>query len=208
MGRHRGPTVRLARRFGMNLFLKEHRARLEKSIQRRDYPPGMQGQNRRIKISDYGHQLREKQKVKLIYGVYERQFRRYFREASRHPGATGQELMRILERRLDNAVYRTGFAQTRAQARQMVSHGAVWVNGRKVTIPSFQVAEMDEFKLKVKPDRAKRIQEIYKNSKESFSTKWLEINDKALSAKVTRLPERSDVDFPLEEQLIVELYSK
>ena len=207
MGRLLGPKDRLARREGMDLFL--HSVLSKRSgVIARDFPPGQHGQNARGKTSNYGTQLREKQKVKRIYGVLERQFRNYFERASKTKGVTGTELLSLLERRLDNVVYRSGFAVTRAQARQMVAHGAAFVNGRRVNVPSYLVYADDSIQLKVKPERAKKIQETYVEIKDTTSRDWIEVNDKDLTAKVKRLPVRTDINFPVEEQLIVELYSK
>jgi len=207
MARYTGPKDRLARREGVDLFLRSVLSKRSGKIVR-DYVPGEHGQNQRGKFSNYSLQLREKQKVKRIYGVLEKQFRNYFKKAAKTKGVTGAELLRQLERRLDNVVYRSGFAVTRAHARQMVNHGAIEVNGQKVDIPSFQVSAQDEIRLKVKPERAKRIQEVFTEIKETVASEWLEVQEKELLAKVSRLPERADIKFPVEEQLIVELYSK
>ncbi len=207
MGRLLGPKDRLTRREGMDLFLHSVLSKRSGTIAR-DFPPGQHGQNSRGKTSNYGLQLREKQKVKRIYGVLERQFRNYFERASKTKGVTGAELLSLLERRLDNIVYRSGFAVTRAQARQMVAHGAVFVNGRRVNVPSYLAYQDDEIKLKVKPERAKKIQETWNEIKDTTAKDWIQINDKDLTAKVKRLPVRTDINFPVEEQLIVELYSK
>jgi small subunit ribosomal protein S4 len=207
MGRLLGPKDRLSRREGMDLFLHSVLSKRSGTIAR-DFPPGQHGQNTKGKMSNYGLQLREKQKVKRIYGVMERQFRNYFERASKIKGVTGAQLLSMLERRLDNVVYRSGFAVTRAQARQMVSHGAVAVNGRKVTIPSYQIETEDIVKMRVKADRAKVIQDTYTQIKDTTAKDWIQVNDKDLTAVVKRLPERADINFPVEEQLIVELYSK
>lgn len=207
MARYIGPKDRLSRREGMDLFLRSVLSkRAGKLI--RDYPPGVHGQTGRFRVTNFGTQLREKQKVKRIYGVLEKQFRNYFKKAARLKGVTGELLLSLLERRLDNTVFRSGLAVTRAHARQMVAHGAVQVNGRRVNIPSFQVSVSDEIRLKVKPERAKRIHETFEKVKETVARDWIEVNEKELVAKIRRLPERSDVKFPVEESLIVELYSK
>jgi small subunit ribosomal protein S4 len=203
MGRYTGPRNRLQRRLGMDLFLK---SKPQKNL--REYPPGMHGPAFRRKLSDFGLQLREKQKLKAIYGVFEKQFRRYFKIAARRPEATGTELLRILERRLDNVIYRSGLALTRPQGRQMVVHGAVRVNDHKVDRPSLQVSPEDVITLKVKPDRQKAIVEQFEGLKEQVGSDWLDINVKDLKSVVKRLPQRSDIKFPIEEQLVVELYSK
>ncbi|MFT5206514.1 MAG: small subunit ribosomal protein S4 [Candidatus Omnitrophota bacterium] len=207
MARYIGPKNRLARREGVDLFLKSVLSKRSGQLER-DFAPGQHGANTRGKQSNFGLQLREKQKVKRIYGVLEKQFRNYFKKAAKSKGVTGAELLCLLERRLDNVLYRTGLTVTRAHARQVVSHGAVKVNGRKVNIASFQVSALDEISLNVKPERAKRVQETYKEIKDSVANSWIDVNDKDLAAKVMRLPERSDIQFPVEEQLIVELYSK
>lgn len=210
MARYTGPKLRLHRREGMDLFLKGilKTNPQAKAKEPRDYPPGQHGGARRIKVSNFGLQLREKQKLKRIYGVMEKQFRRYFKEAARNKAATGTELLRTLERRLDNAVYRSNFAVTRAQARQMVVHGAVLINDKKVDRPSFQVNVNDVIALHLTPERVKRIREAYEQLKDQSRTAWIEVNEKDLKSTVMRMPERSDINFPIEEQLVVELYSK
>lgn len=207
MARYVGPKDRLARREGADLFLHSVLSKRSGKLER-DFAPGMHGQNTRNKQSNFGVQLREKQKVKRIYGVLERQFRNYFKKAAQTKGVTGTELLKLLEKRLDNVVYRSGLATTRAHARQMVAHGAIMVDGRKVNIPSYQVALNQVIKCKVKPDRAKVIQETYEKVKDTVAHDWLEVDSKQLMATIKRLPEREDVNFPVEEQLIVELYSK
>lgn len=205
MGRYTGPKIRIHRREGQDIGLKSYNPAKEW----RDYAPGMHGQNRRSKQSDFGIQLREKQKVKAAYGVMERQFRTYFKRAARKKGVTGQLLLQFLERRLDNVIYRSGFAVTRAQARQMVSHGNVLVNDRKIDRPSFQVEAGDAVQLKLrKPERTKAIQELHEKVKDNMKTEWLDVDSKGLKAVVKRLPERADIQMPIQEQLIVELYSK
>ena len=209
MARYTGSVCRLCRAEGMKLFLKGSRCFTEKcAIERREYVPGMHGQSRRSKTSDFGTQLREKQKVKRIYGVLEKQFRFYFQKAARAVGATGSQLLRILERRLDNAVYRTGFAVSRAQARQLVRHGFIEVNGRKINIPNYQVSPGDKIRITATEEQAKRLRETREAAKDRTVTDWLNVNEKDLAVEVKRLPERSDVQFPIQEQLIVELYSK
>lgn len=207
MARYVGPKDRLARREGVDLFLHSVLSKRSGKLER-DFAPGVHGQNTRGKQSNFGLQLREKQKVKRIYGVLERQFRNYFKKAAQTKGVTGSELLKLLEKRLDNVVYRSGLATTRAHARQMVSHGAITVDGRKVNIPSYQVSLNQVIKCKVKPERAKVIQETYEKVKDTVAHDWLEVDIKQLSSTIKRLPEREDVNFPVEEQLIVELYSK
>lgn len=203
MARYIGPRFKLCRREGVNLF-----GNRKFNIEKRDYPPGEHGNKRRMKLSDYGLQLREKQKVKRVYGVLERQFRGYYEKAAAKKGITGQILLQYLERRLDNVIYRLGFASTRPQARQMVSHCFVLVNDRKVNIPSFLVNVGDEISLKMKDKSKKFIDENIELNKDHPAPEWLAVDVKQYKGKITRLPERGDVQFPINEQLIVELYSK
>jgi small subunit ribosomal protein S4 len=202
-------VCRLCRREGTKLFLKGTKCVSEKCpLQRRDYAPGQHGQTR-PKLSNYGLQLREKQKVKRMYGVLERQFRRYFRIAAKSKGITGKILLQILERRLDNVVFRCNFALSRRQARQFTSHGFIYVNNRRVNIPSFLVKEGDVIELKAKDKTLKNIQEFIKQaSNQRTIPSWLEVDTKNLKARVLRLPEKEDLQVPIKEQLIVELYSK
>lgn len=190
------------------MFLKSQRCLTDKcSFNRRSYSPGQHGQSR-TKLSDYGIQLREKQKVKKIYGILENQFRLYFRKASRIKGVTGHILLSMLERRLDNVVFRFRIASSRLQARQMVCHGLVSVNNRKVDIPSYQVKPNDEIKIKTKEAMVKRIKEYLDSTKDQGVPAWLSLDEAQLKGNVLRLPARDDVQFPIKEQLIVELYSK
>jgi small subunit ribosomal protein S4 len=177
------------------------------SITKRSYAPGQHGSNR-IKLSNYGLQLREKQKVKRMYGVLERQFRRYFRLASKSKGVTGKVLLQLLERRLDNVIFRLGLGVSRAQARQIVRHNFVYVNSRRVNIPSYLIEKDDSVQLKAKEKALKKIKDNLELSKERSVPTWLEFNANELKAKVLRLPEKEDIQQPIEEQLIVELYSK
>lgn len=174
---------------------------------RRSYSPGQHGKSR-FKLSDYGVQLREKQKVKKIYGILERQFRLYFQRATKIKGVTGHILLQMLERRLDNVVFRLRFVRTRPEARQIVRHGLVLVNGRKVDIPSCQVNVNDEIKIRTDEAGAKRVKEIIEATKEQGVPGWLSLNESELKGTVTRLPQRDDVQIPIKEQLIIELYSK
>ena len=203
MARYTGPRFRLCRREGVNLFGNK-----KFDIEKRPYPPGQHGNDRRMKLSDYGLQLREKQKVKRIYGVLERQFRRYYEKAARSKGVTGSFLLQLLERRLDNVIYRLGFATTRPQARQIVSHGMVQVNGRRVNIPSFLVKEGEEITLSIKDKSKKYIDGNIEANEERPVPAWLNVDVKNYKATVVKLPQRDDVQFPINEQLIVELYSK
>jgi small subunit ribosomal protein S4 len=209
MARRIGAMCRLCRREGVKLFLKGTRCVSEKcSFDKRGYNPGQHGQRRRGKLSDYGMQLREKQKVKRIYGILEKQFRGYFQKAERQKGVTGETLLQMLERRLDNVVFRACFASSRAQARQMVKHNLVRVNDEKVNIPSFIVKKGDIIQIKVDSENTKIMEESLKVNKDRGIPKWLDLNDTQFSVTIKELPARDDVGFPVEEQLIVELYSK
>lgn len=209
MARYTGANCRVCRRSGIKLFLKGTRCTTDKcAFSRREYSPGQHGKSHRTKLSDYGLQLREKQKVKKIYGVLEKQFRRYFSIAARTKGVTGQMLLQLLERRLDNVIFRLGFASSRPQARQHVRHGHVVVNGHKIDVPSFSVKANDTITVRGKDKFKKLVTDTIEASKQRGAPAWLEINAANLSAKVLRLPERDDVGFPIQEQLIVELYSK
>ena len=208
MARYTDAVCRQCRREGQKLFLKGERCYGEKcALSRRQYAPGQHGQGR-SKSSEYGQQLREKQKAKRFYGVLESQFRSYYDMAERRPGKTGENILSILESRLDNVVYRLGFAMSRAEARQMVSHGHFTVNGRKVNIPSYQVKPGMVITLK---ESSRGIEKIKANIEANEShpvPKWLEYDAANLIAKVAAVPAREDVDLPIEEHLIVELYSK
>jgi len=209
MARYRGPVCRLCRREKEKLFLKGIKCTTEKcSLSRRAYFPGQHGKARRFKPSNYGLQLREKQKVKRIYGVLEKQFRRYFHIAARSKGATGKILLQLLERRLDNLIFRSGFGLSHAQSRQIVRHNMVWVNARRVNIPSFLVKAGDAINIKTKEKTAKFIKDNIELSKERASPTWLDVNTDKLEVKVSRLPVKEDIQQPIQEQLIVELYSK
>ena len=210
MSRRIGAVCRLCRREGIKLLLKGTRCVSQKcSFDKRSYNPGQHGQSRRRgKVSDYGMQLREKQKVKRIYGVLEKQFRTYFEKAERQKGITGEILLQMLERRLDNVVYRACFASSRAEARQVVKHDTITVNGKKVNIPSYLVKKDDVVKIKAKDEKAKNISEALKVNLDRGVPEWLTLNESELSAIVANLPSREDVAFPIQEQLIVELYSK
>lgn len=208
MARYTGAVCRLCRREGAKLFLKGDRCYTDKcSIEKRAYAPGQHGQGRK-KNSEYGIQLREKQKARRIYGVLENQFRRYFKEADRQKGVTGDNLLRLLERRLDNVVYRLGFAGSRVEARQLVKHGHFTVNGKKVNIPSFLVRVGEEVAVKEKSRASAKFQEIKEAVAHKSSPAWLEVDKENLSGRVLTLPLREEIDVPLEEHLIVELYSR
>jgi small subunit ribosomal protein S4 len=209
MGRYTGPTDRLSRREGMNLFLKGERAYSGKSAvdKRPNQVPGQHG-SRRSKFSEYGLRLREKQKVKRIYGVREGQFRKYYEDALGMKGVTGENLISLLERRLDNVVYRLGFASTRAEARQMVTHGHILVNGRKVNIPSYRVDVGDGVEVREKSRGMKRINESLEFLSRRGVPEWLELDRDSYRGTLKRVPQRGDVTVPIEEQLIVEFYSR
>ena len=208
MARYTGAVCRLCRREGQKLFLKGDRCYTDKcATDRRPYPPGQHGQGR-TKTSEYGLQLREKQKAKRYYGVLESQFRGYFTMASKRKGKTGENLLAILETRLDNTIYRLGFAMSRAEARQLVLHGHFLVNGRKVNIPSFLVRPGMIISLKEKSRSLDKLKSVIEANSSRVPPKWLEYDANALIAKVSTVPSREDIDIPIEEQLIVELYSK
>lgn len=208
MARYTGPVCRLCRREGEKLYLKGDRCLSEKcAITRRSYAPGQHGQERK-KISEYGLQLREKQKLRRIYGILERQFARYFALAERRKGVTGENLLQILESRLDNVVYRMGLASSRAEARQMVRHGHFEVNGRKVNIPSYLVRVGDEIKLREKALASPRIKQLVAQAQERTVPEWLEVDLVKMTARVKALPLREQIDVPVKEHLIVELYSR
>ena len=209
MARYTGPVCRLCRRERMKLFLKGDRCFKEKcAIERRGYPPGQHGGRRQRRTLGYGLQLREKQKVKRIYGVLERQFRGYFQEADRRKGITGENLLVLLEMRLDNAVYSLGFAASRAQSRQLIRHGHVRVDGGKVTIPSFQVRPGQTVAIKEASRKNDFIRASVETARGRGVPEWLELDAEAFSGKVLRAPVREDIKLPIQEQLIVELYSK
>ena len=208
MARYVGPACRLCRREGMKLFLKGTRCFSEKcAIEKRAYPPGQHGK-RRVKIVGYGHQLREKQKVKRIYGVLERQFRIYFEKASTRKGVTGHMLLQSLERRLDTACMRLGFASSQASARQLVSHGHVLVDGRRLDIPSYQLREGQTIEVSPKMATNVALMASVETARGRSIPDWLSMDPTAYKATVRSLPTREHVSLPVQEQLIVELYSK
>lgn len=208
MGRFGESVCRLCRREGMKLFLKGERCYSSKcAFERRSYAPGQHGSSRK-KLSTYGLQLREKQKVKRIYGVMERQFRRYFEIAERFRSATGTVLLQLLERRLDNVMYRSGFASSRRQARQLVTHGNVLVNGRKVDVPSFLVKPGHEVSVKPAFLDNVYVQRSLKLADTRGRVPWVEYDSDKSAAKFVRIPERDEIPFEVNEQLIVELFSK
>jgi small subunit ribosomal protein S4 len=206
MARYTGPSCRVCRREGMKLFLKGDRCYTGKcALARREYAPGQHGQQRK-KMSEYGLQLREKQKAKKFYGILEAQFRKYFDMAVNQKGITGENLLRILESRLDNVVYRLGYADSRAESRQLVRHAHFLVNGKKVNIPSYLVAPGDRVEVR---EKSKNIETIKAVAEMTRSVpKWLEINKETMVGQVVSLPTREEVDLPVKEHYIVELYSK
>lgn len=210
MARHREAVCRLCRREGMKLFLKGLRCFTEKcAIEKRNFVPGQHGQARRAKMQGYGIQLREKQKVKRTYGLLEKQFRGYFEKAERAKGPTGSNLIVTLERRLDNVIYRTGFAGSRAQARQFILHGHVRVKDRKVNIPSYLVSIGEDIALKEKMHQNAMVLEAKNLAQNQSAASWLEVDRTNYKARVIAMPRREDVQTPpMNEQLIVELYSK
>ena len=203
MARYTGPLCKLCRREGMKLCDKRNCA-----YEKRSYPPGMHGQNMRRKQSEYALQLREKQKTKRIYGVLENQFRNYYLKAARRKGVTGEVLLQMLECRLDNMVYRFGFAPTRRSARQLVRHGHIAVNGRVVNIPSFQVARGDAVQVREKSRQMPLIQDALKDAVFPDQSVWISVDKANLSATLDAYPNRDDIPTLVEEQLIVEFYSK
>mgnify|MGYP001072360532 CR=1 FL=1 len=208
MARYTGPVCRLCRREGIKLYLKGDRCYTGKcAIDRRAYAPGQHGQSRK-KPTEYGIQLREKQKARRIYGVLEGQFRGYFEEANRQKGMTGENLLRLLERRLDNVVYRLGFAASRAEARQLVRHGHFAVNGRKVNIPSFLVRVGETVTVREESKDSPRIKGLLETLGQKTVPAWLSLDTTGLSGTVAALPAREDIDVPVQEHLIVEKYSR
>ncbi len=206
MARYRGPVCKLCRREGMKLFLKGERCLTEKcAIERRSYPPGEHGRGR-IKQSEYLQQLREKQKARRFYGLLEKQFRTYYEKAAQRSGVTGDNLLRMLETRLDNVVYRLGFAASRAQARQIVRHGHFLVNGRRVNIPSYQCKPNDIISLKA----GSPAEQVVRDATDLTASvaPWIQADHDGLTGKILKWPDRAEIDTPVQESLIVELYSK
>ena len=206
MARYLGPTCKLSRREGTDLFLKS-RARPIESKCAIDKLPGQQG-TRPKRLSDYAVQLREKQKLRRIYGILERQFRRYYREASRRKGSTGENLLSLLETRLDNVVYRMGFGSTRTEARQLVSHRAIMVNGKIVNVASFEVRPNDRVTVREKSKRQQRIQDSLNVAEQVGFPDWVDVDPKKMEGVFKTVPERSDLSSDINEHLVVELYSK
>jgi len=209
VARYTGPVCRLCRRERMKLFLKGDRCFKEKcAIERRGYPPGQHGQRRGRRALGYGIQLREKQKVKRIYGVLEKQFRNYFKMAERGKGITGENLLALLESRLDNVVYSLGFASSRSQARQFVRHGHILVDGRKTTIPAYQVGVGQSIGIRESSQKNDFIRASVETARGRGIPTWLELDADQFSGKMASLPKREEIKLPIEEQLIIELYSK
>ena len=209
MARYRDAVCRLCRREGVKLFLKGQRCLTDKcAIEKRNFAPGEHGKARRPKLVGYGLQLREKQKVRRFYGIMEDQFRSYFEKAAAMKGITGETLLRLLELRLDNAVYRLGLANSRAEARQLVRHGHIQVSGHKVNIPSFQVSPGQEVAVREGSRNSAAIQRALDLTGGRGIPPWLEFDRPSMKGRVVSLPKREDVNFPIQEQMIVELYSK
>jgi len=209
MARYTGAVCRLCRREDMKLFLKGERCYTDKcGYERRAYPPGQHGQSRRRKRSDYGEQLREKQKVKRIYGIAEKQFRGYYYKALRTKGVSGHLLIQLLERRLDNVVYRMGFASDHAEARQLVRHGHFTINGKKVNIPSYLVRPRDIVQVRESSQKMARINEALAAVDRRGVPQWIQMDKENFRGAISQLPSREDVTLPIREQLIIELYSK
>ncbi|BBB23126.1 small subunit ribosomal protein S4 [Abyssogena phaseoliformis symbiont OG214] len=208
MARYTGPTCKLARREGTDLFLKSGIRSLDSKCKATQLP-GMHVANaRRQKVTEYGLQLREKQKVRRIYGILEKQFRLYYKKASQKKGSTGENLLSLLECRLDNVVYRMGFGSTRAEARQLVSHKSILVNGLVVNIPSYQVSVNDEISIREKAKKQSRIQLALELSEQSTQPQWLDVDNKVLKGVFKNVPARDELPSDIQEHLIVELYSK
>ncbi len=208
MARYIGAKCRQCRREGSKLFLKGEKCFTDKcAVEKRAYPPGQHGQ-RRSRATEYGKQLREKQKLRNIYGILERQFENYFDEASRHKGSTGEDLLKLLERRLDNVVFRMGFGMSRSEARQLVRHGAVDVNGRNVNIPSYEVRPNDMIEIAGKGKEQLRVKAAIEAAEQRGIPDWLDVDTKAMKGVFKRLPERTDLPPEINEALVVALYSK
>ncbi|RLA98690.1 MAG: 30S ribosomal protein S4 [Deltaproteobacteria bacterium] len=208
MSRYTGPRCKICRREGTKLFLKGERCFTDRcALDRRNYGPGEHGQ-RRARISEYRVQLREKQKVRFNYGVSETQFKRYYEIAKRKKGITGENLLLLLERRLDNIVYRMGFASSRSEARQLIGHGHIAVNGRKTDIPSFMVKEGDQIEVREKGKKFEFVKTALENAGQRGIPEWLEVDEDGMKGKVKTLPERDDLPMEVDETLIVEFYSK
>lgn len=208
MARYTESVCRLCRREGLKLYLKGDRCYTPKcAVERRAYAPGQHGQGRK-KVSEYGLQLREKQKARRMYGILEGQFRRYFEKAEKQKGITGENLLRLLERRLDNVIYRLGFGASRNESRQLVRHGHFTVNGRKVNIPSYMIRVGDVIAVRDKSKESPRVKELLERAGDRTPPSWLELEAEQARARVVDLPTREQIDCPVQEHLIVELYSR
>jgi small subunit ribosomal protein S4 len=208
MARYTGSVCRLCRREGVKLYLKGDRCYSDKcAIDRRAYAPGQHGQGRK-KVSEYGTQLREKQKARRVYGVLEKQFRAYYEEATRRKGITGETLLQILESRLDNVVYRMGFGASRAEARQIVKHGHIFVNGKRLDIPSYLTKVGDVISFADNSQESPRVKELLETAEGKAVVTWLERDLNTKSGRIVRVPARDEIDVPVVEQMIVELYSR
>lgn len=205
MGRYRGPVVKLCRREGVNLV---ETPKAQKYMERRPYPPGEHGQRRRRRPSDYGVRLREKQKLRFIYNLSEKQFANLFNEASRKEGATGEVFLQLLERRLDNVVYRLGIAHTRRQARQFVAHGHILVNGRRVNIPSYRIKPGDEIAVSERAKKNAHIKGNVEERKRGGTPGWLEFDAESLKGTFKSVPSREDISVPVNELQVIEYYSR
>ena len=209
MARYTGPVCRLCRREGVKLFLKGERCMTNKcAVERRNYPPGQHGPGRQRKLSQYGVQLREKQKLRRIYGINERQFRTYFETADRQPGISGENFLRLLERRLDNIVFRLGYASSRSQARQLVAHGNIFVNGKKIDVPSFLVKPGMVVSVTERHIQNPQVVDAVNRARLRSIPMWLELDGEKPEGKLVAIPSRSEIDTQVNEQLIVEFYSK
>lgn len=206
MAKYIGPKCKLSRREGTDLFLKGRSRPLESKC-KIDKAPGQHGE-RKGRLSDYGLQLREKQKLRRTYGVLEKQFRGYYQEASRRKGSTGENLLQLLECRLDNVVYRMGYAATRAEARQLVGHKSIVVNDRVVNVPSYQISSGDEVQIRERSKKQLRIQDALQTAEQIGYADWIEVDAKAMKGTFKRVPERGDLPAEINESLVVELYSK
>jgi small subunit ribosomal protein S4 len=208
MARYRGPVEKIERRFGVSLNMKGERRLAGKSaLEKRPYAPGQHGQ-RKGKLSEYGLQLNEKQKAKFMYGLSEKQFRTLFKEANRSTGNTGENLVQLLERRLDNVVYRMGFASTRAGSRQFVTHGHILVDGKKVDIPSYRVKQGQKVEVNEKQKKNVQVVRSLELTNQTGMVEWVDVDKDKAFGVFSRVPERSEINIPIEERLIVELYSK
>jgi len=205
MSRYRGPIVKKSRRYGAVLF--NNGKSKQNAYNKRKYPPGIHGRTGFRSQSEFGKQLHEKQKARFMYGISEKQFRKYYKKATKQQGITGDELLKLLERRLDNVIFRSGLAQTRRQARQIVTHGHIELNGRRVDIPSIEVKVGDEFVVRSKSQKSPLFTDV-KATKKASNPKWIEVNYGKLSGKVTSLPDKDDTERIIDSQLIVEFYSK